>query len=85
MFFFYIGNNETKNNILQILFNFIITKLHSLCWEKKTKNNDARDGKIRGVISSTDQLLTPRVSLFYVKSTGRIVKNKLLINIKNEI
>jgi len=39
--------------------------------EKKTKNNDARDGKIRGVISSTDFLRRGSKS-FYVKSTGRI-------------
>ncbi len=41
---------------------------------KKTKNNGAGDGKIRGVISSTDQLIPPPpleegVSPFYERWT----------------
>jgi len=41
-------------------FNFLLSHSYIVYVEKKTKNNDARDGKIQGIISSTDQLLTPR-------------------------
>ena len=59
MLFFYIGNNETKQYSPNIVL-FYYHKATYFMLKKKTKNNDARDQKINGVISSTDQLLTPR-------------------------
>ena len=59
MFFFYIGKNEIKQYTQNIVL-FYYHKATQFMLRKIIKNNDARDGKIRGVISSTDQLLTPR-------------------------
>jgi hypothetical protein len=81
MLFFYIGNNEIKQYSPEF-FLFYYHKATYFLLRKKTKNNDARDGKIRRIISSTNFL---RILAFLRKKYLSYRKNFFIGNFKNEI